>query len=226
MFTQKEIKNQTWKDSIVDSLILPNIGPSTKVLEIGCNKGDWTQYFRDALEITASDENPNNINFCIQNLNLPNCHFHHINNSSLSFVPNESIDFIWSFDTFTKLSSEQTLSYLHEIARVLKPNGICFIHHPGYNNLKLILKRVFSLNAFYQKIFQFIYSNTKKPASIKQSKTSPQIFSSLVLQANLIVEAHIFRWGKYKQFSVKPDNGCISIITHNSKLLNLKNNFR
>ena len=44
---------------------------------------------------------------------------------------NNSVQFIWSFDSFVHIEPDITAAYMAEFARVLSPGGRCVIHHPG-----------------------------------------------------------------------------------------------
>lgn len=223
MPTAKNLKDQILEDSVVHALILPHINPQTRILEIGCHHGQWTKYFSDAAEVIATDADPENINFCKhQFASLRNYRLELINNANFSFLNTESIDFIWSFNTFIYFSPETTFLYLQELSRILSPNGKCFIHHPGRKNYALKFQKLNSFGTIGRKTYQALSLQKYLGDDGKRSQISPELFSSLALKANLVVEAHIFNWGKYKQFSLKPYNDYISIVTRNLKLLKIK----
>ena len=223
MSTQKYSINQTLEDSIANALILPNITSSTRVLEIGCRQGRWTKYFADALELIATDSDQNNIDFCQQQFfSFPHFQIKLQKNSDLSYISKESIDFLWSFDTFINFSADTTLAYLSEISRILSPHGKCIIHHPGRNNFALKFQKLTSLGIFGRKLYQAISLQKYTGDDGQRSQISPEVFSSLALKTNLVVEAHIFSWGKFKQFSLKPFNDCLSVVSRNSKLIRPK----
>jgi hypothetical protein len=48
---------------------------------------------------------------------------------SLSMIPDASVDFVFSFDSFVHLPREIIAAYLSELARTLKVGGKGFIHH-------------------------------------------------------------------------------------------------
>lgn len=55
--------------------------------------------------------------------------FYSTNDVNCSNVPNNSINFVFSWDTFTFFSQEQIKEYLKDISRVLLPGGHAFIHY-------------------------------------------------------------------------------------------------
>src|SRR5206468_11718086 len=48
---------------------------------------------------------------------------------SLSMIPDGSVDFVFSFDSFVHLRRELVEAYLSELGRTLKIGGKGFIHH-------------------------------------------------------------------------------------------------
>jgi hypothetical protein len=53
-------------------------------------------------------------------------------------IENGSIDFAFSFDSLVHAESDVMSSYAHELARVLKPGGVAFLHH---SNLDAVRRR-------------------------------------------------------------------------------------
>lgn len=49
-------------------------------------------------------------------------------------IEDESIDFIFSFDSLVHVEKDVIKSYLQQIALKLKPNGVGFIHHSNLGN--------------------------------------------------------------------------------------------
>jgi ubiquinone/menaquinone biosynthesis C-methylase UbiE len=61
----------------------------------------------------------------------PNIAYILTNGRSLPGIEDETIDFIWSYDTFVHINPSDTDAYLREFARVLKEGAHASIHHPG-----------------------------------------------------------------------------------------------
>jgi ubiquinone/menaquinone biosynthesis C-methylase UbiE len=55
--------------------------------------------------------------------------FHVTSGSNVSFIDDESIDVVWSFDVFVHLALSDIEGYISEFARVLRPGGSATIHH-------------------------------------------------------------------------------------------------
>jgi ubiquinone/menaquinone biosynthesis C-methylase UbiE len=74
---------------------------------------------------------------------------------SLAVVDDESVDFVFSFDALPLVDQSTIEAYLTQLPRVLKPNGVAFLHHSnlgryrrrsrlfaGMPKLELVLRRL------------------------------------------------------------------------------------
>jgi SAM-dependent methyltransferase len=102
-----------------------------RVLEIASGYGRWTQFLRLHCEsLIGIDTSTDYVEYCRERFkNQPNLEFHTNNGLTFSMLPNESIDFAFSFDSVVYVDASRMFSYVRELARVLKPDGIAFIHH-------------------------------------------------------------------------------------------------
>jgi ubiquinone/menaquinone biosynthesis C-methylase UbiE len=57
----------------------------------------------------------------------------------LPIVDDASIDFAFSFDSLVHAESDVVSSYVSELARVLKPGGVAFIHHSNLGTIRRLL---------------------------------------------------------------------------------------
>ena len=105
--------------------------PTGTILEIAPGYGRWTYYLRERCEqLIAVDLSPKCIEACRQKFAA----YQHItcyvnDGKSLSMIANESIDFVFSFDSLVHAEADVIETYLNQLARKLKANGIGFIHH-------------------------------------------------------------------------------------------------
>ena len=112
--------------------ILPRIAPyipTGRILEIAPGFGRWTQYlvrFCEALD--AVDISTECIRACQQRLTNTTARFHVGDGVTLP-LPDESIDFAFSFDSLVHVEIDVLRSYFTELTRVLTPTGVAFIHH-------------------------------------------------------------------------------------------------
>src|SRR5438477_354498 len=93
--------------------------------------GRWTHYLKDYCEelwvVDASDE-------CVEACRRRFAAESHVrcylnDGRSLSMIPDASVDFVFSFDSFVHLRRELVEAYLRELGRTLKIGGKGFIHH-------------------------------------------------------------------------------------------------
>jgi ubiquinone/menaquinone biosynthesis C-methylase UbiE len=122
------------EQSLWHFVILPRIReflPAGRVLEIAPGCGRWTQYLKDQCEhLTVVDLAPYCIEVCKQKF-CSSSNISYVVNDGKSFpgVADHSVDFIFSFDSLVHAESDIIREYLHEISRVLTPDGVAFLHH-------------------------------------------------------------------------------------------------
>ena len=120
--------------------------PAENILEIVPGYGRWTQFLQTyATCLTLVDIAPRCIDACrsrfrgLQNLTC------HVNDGrSLDMIEDESIDFVFSFNSLVHADSGTVRSYMLQIARKLRFGGTGFIHHSNLGAYKrwLLAKRV------------------------------------------------------------------------------------
>lgn len=127
------IPYETWKDQLRRTFIVPFVRPQTTALEIGPGHGRWSELLHPKVaELHLVDLSPLCIEFCRKRLALhPNVRYHVNDGKSLSMIQASSIDFVWSFDTFVHIEEPEVRAYARELERVMKPQSIGVIHHPG-----------------------------------------------------------------------------------------------
>ncbi|WP_009632864.1 class I SAM-dependent methyltransferase [Synechocystis sp. PCC 7509] len=103
------------------------------ILEIGCGLGRFSrqlsQRFQQVTAVDVSDEMINQARELHPSNLYPNLHLQSTNGTSLDFILSSSIDFVFSYEVFQHMPSpEIILNNLKEIHRVLRPQGIAYIH--------------------------------------------------------------------------------------------------
>jgi SAM-dependent methyltransferase len=104
--------------------------PTGTILEIAPGFGRWTHYLKDYCEeLWAVDKSSQCIEACRQRF-AANSHVHcHLNDGrSLSMIPDASIDFVFSFDSFVHPNRDVIEAYLRELGTKMKIGGKGFIH--------------------------------------------------------------------------------------------------
>lgn len=105
--------------------------PAGTLLEIGPGYGRWTHYLKDHCQhLIVVDRAAECIEACHARFaNDPRIAAYVNEGGSLSMIPDQSLDFIFSFDVFVHIKREVVETYLAEFARTLKIGGRGFIHH-------------------------------------------------------------------------------------------------
>jgi ubiquinone/menaquinone biosynthesis C-methylase UbiE len=117
--------------------LLPRIHrflPAGEILEIACGYGRWTQFLKDQCDhLTAVDLSENCVAACRERF-AGDDHLRFIANDGTTVpeVADASIDLAFSFDSLVHVDQATISAYLAEFRRVLKPEGVAFIHHSNY----------------------------------------------------------------------------------------------
>ncbi|MBW2334648.1 MAG: class I SAM-dependent methyltransferase, partial [Deltaproteobacteria bacterium] len=112
-------------------VMLKYIEPGKTVLEIGPGAGRWTVVLQGiAKHLILVDLSQKCINLCKKRFaECDNIEFYVNDGSSLGFIPDETVDYVWSFDVFVHINPRETDIYLTELSRVLTKGGRGIIHH-------------------------------------------------------------------------------------------------
>lgn len=119
--------NRLW-----NKIIYPKISPYLKgnVLEIAPGRGRMTnQLLNYNINLDIIDLSDTCIDRCKERFGNKINNYYIGNGSDLRNIKSNSKDFVFSFDSFVHMHEEVIDCYLDEIARVLKLDGYCFIHH-------------------------------------------------------------------------------------------------
>lgn len=132
---------------------------NSHILEIGCGTGRFSralsQRFQQVTAIDVSDEMINKARELHPSTLYPNLNLQPTNGTSLDFIPSSSIDVVFSYEVFQHMPSpEIVFNNLKEVHRVLRPEGIAYIHvMTDHGKLKKSVKKL--LKQFLpQKIWQ------------------------------------------------------------------------
>jgi ubiquinone/menaquinone biosynthesis C-methylase UbiE len=124
--------------------ILPRISafvPADTILEIAPGYGRWTAFLKDLCKrLIIVDLSESCINRCRER--FADCsHISYFVNDgkSLEMVTDNSVDFIFSFDSLVHVEDAVLKAYVAEFAKKLLPNGAGFLHH---SNLGEYIRRI------------------------------------------------------------------------------------
>ena len=121
--------------------ILPRIHafvPAHTILELAPGHGRWSQYLKDLCdELILVDLAENCIEECRSRFAREQHIRYHVNDGmTLPSVEDHSVDFAFSFDSLVHAEADALGSYASELARVLKPDGVAFLHHSNMRELR------------------------------------------------------------------------------------------
>lgn len=110
---------------------IQNFLPTNTILEIAPGFGRITQYLKNlSKKLIVVDLSNTCIDKCKERFaSNSNIEYFQNDGKSLSFVPDNSIDFIFSWDSLVHVDKEVIKSYIKEASRILKKDGFGFIHH-------------------------------------------------------------------------------------------------
>jgi len=120
-----------WKQSVIETLLKPNIADGSVVVEIGPGAGRWTGDLQArAKRLVGIDLSEACVRECRKRFaSCDNVEFRVGSGADLQGVPTTSVDAIWSFDVFVHINKAQFAAYALEFGRVLKPGGVGVIQH-------------------------------------------------------------------------------------------------
>jgi hypothetical protein len=111
--------------------------PADTILEIAPGFGRWTQFLKaQCKRLIAVDLSEKCIAACRERFKSDTHIECHVNNGrSLPCVPDDSIDFVFSFDSLVHVDLAVLREYLGELARKLRKDGVGFIHHSNLGEM-------------------------------------------------------------------------------------------
>jgi hypothetical protein len=128
--------SQPWGNSAAQwfGAILPRIQdylPTSTILEIAPGFGRWTHYLKEqCTRLHVVDPDDRCIAGCRRRFAADSQLSYHLNDGlSLAMVPNQAIDFVFSFDSLVHVPPEVVAAYLGQLSEKLKDDGVAFIHH-------------------------------------------------------------------------------------------------
>ncbi len=105
--------------------------PTNHLLEIAPGYGRWTQFLLNSSnEYIGVDIAQNAVDACKQRFSeYRNAKFIKNDGRSLEEVPQQWIDFVFSFDSLVHVERDDLRAYLQQLAEKLSPSGYGFLHH-------------------------------------------------------------------------------------------------
>lgn len=113
--------------------------PAKSILEIAMGYGRWTNYLlpHASDRFIGVDMSQECVNYCSNAFsNAPKAVFYGNDGLSLDCVADNSIDFVFCFDSLVHAEIDVVEHYIQEILGKLTPNGVAFIHHSNWAAIK------------------------------------------------------------------------------------------
>jgi SAM-dependent methyltransferase len=109
--------------------------PAADILEIAPGFGRWTKFLMKycGRSYCGVDMSQECISYCEEIFSaVPNAKFHINDGTSLDMVPDESVDFVFSFDSLVHAEIDVHETYVPQIIRKMRSGGVAFIHHSNW----------------------------------------------------------------------------------------------
>jgi hypothetical protein len=137
-------------DAMWHAALLPRIQafvPTGTILEIAPGYGRWTQYLKDVCDrLVLVDLADNCIDHCRQRFSSSSHLEYHVNDGrSLAMVADDSVDFVFSFDSLVHADQDVLDAYISQLRTKLTRHGVAFLHHSNagaYRASAALAKRV------------------------------------------------------------------------------------
>jgi len=181
--------------------------PAAAILEIAPGYGRWTQFLKaqcqSMIAVDISEK-------CIEHCKARFARDEHIqfqvnDGTSLDAVPDDSIDFVFSFDSLVHAESEVIEAYLAQLVRKLKPDGVGFLHHSNVGAYpgRLALVNFYSRlpYAFRQRVLTEakVYELLSLSYAWRAASMTAALFRQYCQRAGLkCVSQELFNWTKGK----------------------------
>jgi ubiquinone/menaquinone biosynthesis C-methylase UbiE len=144
---------RVWERRVFAHAVEPYLGPTSRVLEIGCGGGKWTVRLASrAAHLTVFDVAEamlTRTRVRVEREGLANVAFVLGNGRDMRPVPDDGLDVVFSYDVFVHIALEDTVAYLGEIARVLRDGGVAILHH-AVNDTRPAWDRIETHNDWYR----------------------------------------------------------------------------
>jgi ubiquinone/menaquinone biosynthesis C-methylase UbiE len=108
------------------------------ILEIAPGYGRWTQFLAlDCSSLIGVDLSEGCVRECRKRFaGDSRLSFETNDGRTIPMINDESVDFAFSFDSLVHAEADVIASYVKELARVLKPGGVAFIHHSNVADVR------------------------------------------------------------------------------------------
>jgi ubiquinone/menaquinone biosynthesis C-methylase UbiE len=178
--------------------VLPRVHqlvPANTILELAPGFGRWTSYLKDLCSsIILVDLSEKCIDACRERFaSLDHVSYHVNDGCSLDFIADDSIDLVFSFDSFVHVEADTMKAYLEQLARKLKKDGAGFIHHSNLGEYRRLNELVVEHPEVRE---QLLSAGLDANAHWRAPTMSAQLFKELAEQSGLrCMTQEMISWG-------------------------------
>jgi len=205
---------EAWKQALLSDLVDGRIGPESVVLEIAPGHGRWTaELLERSRRMILVDLNAECIEHCRARFG-DGLEYRVNDGRSLPDVGDESVDLVWSYDSFVHMEGDVIASYLSEIARVLRPGGVALLHHAGRRHSALRLGVLARLGPPGKLLFRLVSMpwDTSGGGDGDRGCVSAELVGGLAADVGLEVESQRDSWGPAGEFDCRRFGDVISTL--------------
>ena len=145
--------DRKWERWMLSAVAEPWLRKDARLLEIGPGGGKWTvrlsPQVKDIVAFDVADTMLERTRARCAREDVANVSCVLGDGNGFTGVRDESVDIVFSYDVFVHIALEDTVMYLNEINRVLKPGGVAILHH-AVNDVKPAWDRIESHNDWYR----------------------------------------------------------------------------
>ena len=204
---------EAWKDSLVETFLLPHVTPESRTLEIAPGHGRWSTYLVDrAAHVDLVDLSESCIDFCRDKFADRTTVDYHVNDGSTLPVESGSIDFVWSFDSFVHMAPDVIRTYLQEINRVLRPGGEAVLHHAGRRHATRWLGGMRAFGSPGRYAYKLVSMSRIETTDGWRSNVSGRQVRDFAAELNVEVVDQTRSWGPEGEYTVERFNDWITTL--------------
>jgi ubiquinone/menaquinone biosynthesis C-methylase UbiE len=126
-------EERQWERRLFANSVEPSIGPSSRVIEIGPGGGKWTVRLAPKVEqlvvFDVAAAMLERTHARVVEAGFDNVSFQLGNGHDMAPLESAAYDVVFSYDVFVHIALEDTVAYIAEIARLLRPGGVAILHH-------------------------------------------------------------------------------------------------
>ncbi len=184
--------------------------PAKTILEIGPGFGRWTQFLvQQCSELILVDLSHECIHACQRRFGGDRRISYYVNDGkSLEFILDQSVDFVFTFDSLVHAEADAIGGYLEEMARVLRPDGVAFVHHSNFAEQQSYLARIAPLPYRLKRLLSRYQLIETLEEQWRARSMSAELYADLAAKAGLqCISQELINWNSRHLID------CISVVT-------------